>query len=139
MKSVLDSRAAWITASAALAILTIAYGAPLVVGGGDEADRGRAADQPRRARRRQLAELCRRGVRRHRRRLAGRAARHPAHRDVRRGHGGAGLVLSSSGGMVELYAGHGIFMGLFGTSCMFSPLLTYVSRWFERRRGRRWR
>ena len=26
-------------------------------------------------------------------------------------------------------------MGLFGTACMFSPLLTYVSRWFERRRG----
>ena len=31
MKTVLDSRAAWITASAALAIMTIAYGAPLVV------------------------------------------------------------------------------------------------------------
>ena len=31
MKDVLDSRAAWITASAALAIMTIAYGAPLVV------------------------------------------------------------------------------------------------------------
>ena len=31
MKSLLDSRAAWITASAALAIMTIAYGAPLVV------------------------------------------------------------------------------------------------------------
>ena len=26
-------------------------------------------------------------------------------------------------------------MGLFGSACMFSPLLTYVSRWFERRRG----
>ena len=26
-------------------------------------------------------------------------------------------------------------MGLFGTACMFSPLITYVSRWFERRRG----
>ena len=31
MKSLLDSRTAWITASAALAIMTIAYGAPLVV------------------------------------------------------------------------------------------------------------
>ena len=47
----------------------------------------------------------------------------------------AGLVLSASGGMLELYAGHGILMGLFGTACMFSPLITYVSRWFERRRG----
>jgi MFS family permease len=46
-----------------------------------------------------------------------------------------GLLLSSWGGMAELYLGHGIFMGLFGTSCMFSPLLTYVSLWFERRRG----
>ncbi len=47
----------------------------------------------------------------------------------------AGLVLSASGGMLELYAGHGVLMGLFGTACMFSPLITYVSRWFERRRG----
>src|SRR6266481_2592940 len=28
-------------------------------------------------------------------------------------------------------------MGLFGTSCMFSPIMTYVSRWFDRRRGGR--
>jgi len=47
----------------------------------------------------------------------------------------AGLVVSSLGGLLPLYAGHGVLMGLFGTSCMFSPLLTYVSRWFERRRG----
>src|SRR3990167_6567574 len=47
----------------------------------------------------------------------------------------AGLALSASGGMLELYAGHGVLMGLFGTACMFSPLITYVSRWFERRRG----
>ena len=33
------------------------------------------------------------------------------------------------------YAGHGVLMGLFGTACMFSPLITYVSRWFDRRRG----
>ena len=26
-------------------------------------------------------------------------------------------------------------MGLFGTSCMFSPIMTYVSRWFDRSRG----
>ena len=26
-------------------------------------------------------------------------------------------------------------MGLFGASCMFAPLMTYVSRWFDRRRG----
>jgi MFS family permease len=46
-----------------------------------------------------------------------------------------GMALSSSGGLMTLYAGHAIFMGLFGASCMFSPIMTYVSRWFDRRRG----
>jgi MFS family permease len=36
---------------------------------------------------------------------------------------------------LTLYAGHAVFMGLFGASCMFSPIMTYVSRWFDRRRG----
>ena len=49
---------------------------------------------------------------------------------VARGPAALGL-----GGLFELYVGHGVLMGLFGTSCMFSPLLTYVSLWFERRRG----
>jgi MFS family permease len=48
---------------------------------------------------------------------------------------GAGLVLAGSGGLFELYAGHGILMGLFGNAFMFTPLLAYVARWFERRRG----
>jgi MFS family permease len=48
---------------------------------------------------------------------------------------GAGMALSSSGGLARLYAGHAVLMGLFGASCMFSPIMTYVSRWFDRRRG----
>ena len=72
--ALLDSRTAWITASAALAILTLCYGAPLVVGGRHEADRGRARDVALRPRRRRLRRLYRRGVRRHRRGLAGRAS-----------------------------------------------------------------
>lgn len=47
----------------------------------------------------------------------------------------AGMAISSSGGLGTLYVGHGVFMGLFGASCMFSPIMTYVSRWFDRRRG----
>lgn len=47
----------------------------------------------------------------------------------------AGLVLSASGGLFHLYVGHGMLMGLFGTSCIFSPVVTYVSRWFDRSRG----
>lgn len=46
-----------------------------------------------------------------------------------------GLVISSLGSPAALYAGHGVFIGLLGTSCMFSPLMTYVSLWFERKRG----
>jgi MFS family permease len=47
----------------------------------------------------------------------------------------AGTVLSASGGLTELYVGHAVFMGALGASCMFSPIMTYVSRWFDRRRG----
>src|SRR5471032_2866621 len=83
---IIDSRKAWIAAWASLAIMTIAYGAPLV------------------------AVMAMKPI-------------------------AAGLWLSASGGLFELYTGHGVLMGLFGTSCMFSPLLTYVSRWFEKRRG----
>jgi MFS family permease len=46
-----------------------------------------------------------------------------------------GMAISSSGGLIELYIGHGIFMGLLGASCMMSPIMTYVTRWFDRRRG----
>ncbi|MBS0641543.1 MAG: MFS transporter [Proteobacteria bacterium] len=47
----------------------------------------------------------------------------------------AGLVLSVRGGLPWLYAGHGLFIGLLGTACMLSPLMTYVSFWFVKQRG----
>ena len=46
-----------------------------------------------------------------------------------------GLVLSASGGAWMLLLGHGLFVGLLGNAGMFAPLVTYVSRWFDRRRG----
>jgi MFS family permease len=46
-----------------------------------------------------------------------------------------GMAISSSGDVAHLYLGHTVFMGLLGASCMFSPIMTYVSRWFDRRRG----
>ncbi len=46
-----------------------------------------------------------------------------------------GMALSASGGLAELYIGHAVFMGMLGTACMFSPIMTYVTRWFDRRRG----
>ncbi|MBS0222196.1 MAG: MFS transporter [Proteobacteria bacterium] len=46
-----------------------------------------------------------------------------------------GLALSSLGTIWALYIGHGLLVGLFGNGGVYPPLLVYVSRWFERRRG----
>ena len=46
----------------------------------------------------------------------------------------AGLVLSSLGWIWSLFVGHAL-MGLFGNGGVYPPLLVYVSRWFDRRRG----
>lgn len=46
-----------------------------------------------------------------------------------------GLAVSAYGTVWALYIGHGLLMGLLGNGAMFPPLLVYVSRWFERRRG----
>ena len=48
---------------------------------------------------------------------------------------GAGLTLSSLGGLTQLYVSNFLLVGLLGASGMFAPLMTYVSRWFDRRRG----
>jgi MFS family permease len=46
-----------------------------------------------------------------------------------------GLALSSLGTVWALYIGHGLMIGLVGNGGVYPPLLVYVSRWFERRRG----
>ena len=48
---------------------------------------------------------------------------------------GAGLTISSLGGLTQLYISSFLLVGLLGASGMFAPLITYVSRWFDRRRG----
>jgi len=131
----LDSRTAWIVAWAALAILTMCYGAPLI---SVVALKPMAADLdaprsgPAAAGALTYLGAAFGGI------VAGwLAGRLGVRRIVLFGAAmmAAGLVVSASGGLFSLYAGHGVLMGLFGTSCMFSPLITYVSRWFERRRG----
>jgi len=47
----------------------------------------------------------------------------------------AGLAVSAIGTVWALFIGHGLLLGLLGNGAMFPPLLIYVSRWFERRRG----
>ncbi len=47
----------------------------------------------------------------------------------------SGLIVASFGGLWTLYACSFVLLGLFGTAGMFAPLTTYVTRWFDRRRG----
>jgi len=133
--SLLDSRTAWVTATAALVILTLCYGAPLVSVVAMKpiaVELGTSRSGPAGAGSIVYIGAAFGGI------AAGwLAGRLGVRRVVMFGASmvAAGLALSASGGMLELYAGHGVLMGLFGTACMFSPLITYVSRWFERRRG----
>jgi MFS family permease len=46
-----------------------------------------------------------------------------------------GLALSSTGSIWALYVGQGLLIGFFGMGAVYPPLLIYVSRWFDRRRG----
>jgi MFS family permease len=48
---------------------------------------------------------------------------------------GGGLALSSLGSIWALYVGHGLMIGLLGNAAFFPPMVVYISRWFERRRG----
>ncbi len=47
----------------------------------------------------------------------------------------AGLALAAIGNVWALYVGHGLLIGLIGNGALYAPLLVYVSRWFDRRRG----
>ncbi|HUN42285.1 MAG TPA: MFS transporter [Acetobacteraceae bacterium] len=47
----------------------------------------------------------------------------------------SGLILSSTGSIWALYVGHFLLIGLLGNAAFYAPLLIYVSRWFDRRRG----
>jgi MFS family permease len=46
-----------------------------------------------------------------------------------------GLALSSTGHVWALYVGHGVLIGFLGMGAIYPPLVIYVSRWFDRRRG----
>ena len=47
----------------------------------------------------------------------------------------AGLAVSSIGSVWALYVGHGLLIGLVGNGAIYAPLVVYVTRWFDRRRG----
>ncbi|MGH7210777.1 MAG: MFS transporter, partial [Acetobacteraceae bacterium] len=47
----------------------------------------------------------------------------------------AGLALASTGHVWAIYVAHGILIGFLGMGAIYAPLVIYVSRWFDRRRG----
>jgi MFS family permease len=47
----------------------------------------------------------------------------------------AGLALSSTGSIWALFIGHGVLVGLVGNGAIYAPLVVYITRWFDRRRG----
>ncbi len=47
----------------------------------------------------------------------------------------SGMALSSLGTVWALYVGHGLLIGFLGNGAIYAPLMIYVSRWFDRRRG----
>jgi MFS family permease len=130
-----DSHTAWIVASAALAILTISYGAPLLAAVALKpiaAELGTSRSAPAAAGSFTYIGAAFGGI------MAGWLSGHLGIRRIVLFGAtmlATGLIVSASGGLLHLYIGHGVLMGLFGTSCMLSPLVTYVSRWFDRRRG----
>ncbi|HJS87709.1 MAG TPA: MFS transporter [Acetobacteraceae bacterium] len=47
----------------------------------------------------------------------------------------AGLALSATGQVWAIYFAHGVLIGFLGMGAIYPPLVIYVSRWFDRRRG----
>jgi MFS family permease len=131
----IETRASWIAATAALVVMSVAFGAPYVavVALKDiAADLGGARSVP--ALCYSLAWL---GTA-----VGGVAMGGIAERVGLRWtaiFGGsmiaAGLALAGRGGVWDLYIGHGLLIGVLGLGGINAPVYVYVSRWFDRRRG----
>src|SRR5437763_7410797 len=131
----IESRGSWIAASAALALLSVSYGSPLLVIVGLKPiteDLGTA---------RQMVALAGAltwlgtgagGI------LMGWVAERTSIRfTVIFGTVmiALGLTISASGNIWAILIGHTLFVGLLGNGALYPPLLVYISRWFDRRRG----
>jgi MFS family permease len=131
----IESRSSWVAASITLAILSISSGAPLVVVVGLKpiaaslgADRSAVA---------LAASLIwfgtgLGGI------MMGRIADRVGMRPIAifgASMTALGLALSAIGQTWALVLGCAVLVGLLGNSAHFPPLVTYVSRWFDRRRG----
>jgi MFS family permease len=131
----IESRGSWGAASITLAILSVSYGAPLIVVVGlKPIAASLGADRSLVALAASLVWLGTGlgGI------FMGRIADRIGMRRVAI-FGGAmtalGLAVSAIGQTWALVLGSAVLIGLLGNSAHFPPLVTYISRWFDRRRG----
>jgi len=131
----IETRRSWVVATAALAVLTMSYGGPLVTVVAlkpiaEEFATSRSA--PTLAISLTYIGAGLGGI------AMGWLAERIGIRAVVIGCGsmlGLGLTIASFGGLWTLYACNLLLVGLLGAAGMFAPLMTYVTRWFDRRRG----
>ncbi len=131
----IESRASWVAAVAALAVLTVTYGAPLIMVVGLKpiaAELGLPRSAPALA-----VSLAYFGTG-----LGGIPMGWLAERIGVRAitaigavSVATGMLVSTHGGVWGMYIGSGLLIGLFGNGSFNAPLMTYVTRWFDRRRG----
>ena len=131
----IETRASWVAAFAALAIMCVSYGAPLVAVVALKpiaADLGSARSVPSLAYSLAWLGTAVGGV------AMGRIAERVGVRWTASFGAvmiGLGLVVSTGGAPWQLYLGYGLLMGLIGNAGINAPLYIYVSHWFDRRRG----
>ncbi|SDD09358.1 Sugar phosphate permease [Belnapia rosea] len=131
----IESRASWLVALAAVAILSVSFGAPLLVVVALRpiaADLGDARAIPALASSLAYLGAGAGGI------LMGWLAGRSSTRLVALLGGSmvcAGLALASGGAAWQLLLGFGLLVGLLGNGALYPPMMTYVSLWFDRRRG----
>ncbi|HUC09598.1 MAG TPA: MFS transporter [Stellaceae bacterium] len=130
-----ESSSSWIAAALVIGILSISYGAPLIVviglksiAAGLDSDRSMVA---------LAAALVWVGTGTGGILMGWVADRVGVRRTVIFGAvmTAFGLAVSSIGRVWTLYLGHALLIGFLGGGALYPPLLIYISRWFDRRRG----
>jgi MFS family permease len=131
----IESRASWVVAVTAVAILSVAFGAPLIVVVALKpiaADLGEARVVPAIASSLVYLGAGAGGI------LMGWLSGRIGMRPVAVAGAVmvcAGLVLASGGAAWQLLIGYGVLVGFLGNGALFPPMVAYVSQWFDRRRG----
>jgi MFS family permease len=131
----IETRTSWVVAFAALAVMSISYGAPVVAVVALKqiaADLGSERSVPSLAYSLAWLGTAVGGL------AMGRIAERIGVRWTA-GFGalmvGLGLFVATGGSPWQLYVGYGLLVGLIGNAGINAPLYIYVSHWFDRRRG----